>query len=196
MKVLEHALSSPLDRGPYEDLATWLTHFRACPFAEPIDRAIWGGFHADRLGYAFTAGYSAALSRLFAYEGLACLAATEVRGTHPRAIATQLEDSTVRGEKTFVTLGTIATEMFVVASRGFAPDGKNRLSIVRVHAKSPGVNVTPREPLAFAPEVPHAIVTFENAAADVLPGDGYTQYLKPFRTIEDIHVLAATLGYL
>jgi hypothetical protein len=29
-----------------------------------------------------------------------------------------------------------------------------------------------------------------------LPGDGYLNYLKPFRTIEDIGVLGATVGYL
>jgi acyl-CoA dehydrogenase len=32
--------------------------------------------------------------------------------------------------------------------------------------------------------------------ADVFAGDGYDLYLKPFRTIEDTHVLAATVGYL
>lgn len=32
--------------------------------------------------------------------------------------------------------------------------------------------------------------------ARILPGDGYLDYLKPFRTIEDIHVLAATFGWL
>jgi hypothetical protein len=30
----------------------------------------------------------------------------------------------------------------------------------------------------------------------VLPGDGYDDYLKPFRTVEDLHVYAALVGYL
>jgi hypothetical protein len=30
----------------------------------------------------------------------------------------------------------------------------------------------------------------------ILPGDGYDEYTKPFRTIEDLHVQAALLGYL
>ena len=29
-----------------------------------------------------------------------------------------------------------------------------------------------------------------------MPGDGYLGYVKPFRTIEDVHVLGATLGYV
>lgn len=39
-------------------------------------------------------------------------------------------------------------------------------------------------------------MTLEDVAGEVLPGDGYADYLKPFRTIEDIHVHAALVGYL
>ena len=51
----------------------------------------------------------------------------------------------------------------------------------------------------FVPEVPHAQLRFENLRireSDILPGDGYDQYVKPFRTVEDIHVQAAVLSYL
>jgi hypothetical protein len=30
---------------------------------------------------------------------------------------------------------------------------------------------------------------------DLLPGDGYDDFLKPFRTIEDVHVIAAVVGW-
>lgn len=33
-------------------------------------------------------------------------------------------------------------------------------------------------------------------ADHILPGDGYTRYVKPFRTIEDMHVFGAVIGYL
>ena len=51
----------------------------------------------------------------------------------------------------------------------------------------------------FVPEVPHAQLQFTDLKIDdaaVLPGDGYEQFVKPFRTIEDIHVQAAVLSYL
>jgi hypothetical protein len=32
-------------------------------------------------------------------------------------------------------------------------------------------------------------------AAERLPGDGYLRYLKPFRTVEDIHIVGAAIGY-
>jgi hypothetical protein len=51
----------------------------------------------------------------------------------------------------------------------------------------------------FIPEIPHAIVRFDRVLVSperVLTGDGYDDYLKPFRTVEDIHVHLAGLGYL
>src|SRR5262249_47048298 len=32
--------------------------------------------------------------------------------------------------------------------------------------------------------------------ADILPGDGFERYVRPFRTIEDIHVQAAVYAYV
>ena len=51
----------------------------------------------------------------------------------------------------------------------------------------------------FVPEVPHARLQFEDLKvreSELLPGDGYADYVKPFRTVEDIHVQAAVLAYL
>jgi hypothetical protein len=51
----------------------------------------------------------------------------------------------------------------------------------------------------FVPEVPHAELRFEQvviAEEAILPGDGYTEYVKAFRTVEDLHVNASVLGYL
>jgi hypothetical protein len=52
---------------------------------------------------------------------------------------------------------------------------------------------------AFVPEVPHARVVLSAVPVDtsaLLPGDGYADYVKPFRTLEDIHVTLAVLAYL
>jgi hypothetical protein len=60
------------------------------------------------------------------------------------------------------------------------------------------VTVRDRAPAPVAPEIPHAEVTFDAVAiepSDVLPGDGYAAYLKPFRTVEDAHVMAAIVAY-
>jgi hypothetical protein len=48
----------------------------------------------------------------------------------------------------------------------------------------------------FAPEIPHAELELARVEVrELLPGDGYDEYLKPFRTIEDCAVHAALLAY-
>lgn len=181
---------------------------RAAMFTAPLDRAVAGGFLADRLGYAFAAGYAAALNALtrggVPEDRWVAFCATEDEGAHPRAIRTSLAEApggqlVLRGKKRWATLAPGATELLVVASIGLDDASKNRLRVVRVSASAPGVSIIAQPPPPFAPEIPHAEVELEGAevaAGDVLPGDGYADYLKPFRTIEDIHVHAALLGYL
>jgi hypothetical protein len=208
VNVFGYLVGAPISRGPHQDLASWLKRLDACPFKGHIERAMWAGFHADRLGYAFAGGYAAALGRLLANvnvtpRGATCLAATESGGAHPMSIKTRLDKSggelVLNGEKTFATLAPQATDILVIATRGLGSDGKNRLRMVRVAKGARGMTMSLRKETPFAPEIPHAILTFENvvvADSDVLPGDGYDVYLKPFRTIEDIHVLASVVGYL
>ena len=208
MDILTHLLAAPLSRGPHADLAAWTDRLARCPFPAPIERALWSGVHADRIAYAFVGGYAGALARLLASSprplpARLSLCATEAGGAHPRQIATRLDKEAGRlvlvGEKTFATLATIAEELLVVASRGVEGDGRNRLRLVRVRPDAKGVEIVEKPPLPFAPELPHAVVRLRGVIiddADVLPGDGYDDYLKPFRTLEDTHVLASTVGYL
>ena len=103
------------------------------------------------------------------------------------------------GTKTFVTLGSSADELLVVAGEGQDAQGRNRLRLVRLNARRAGVSLTALPPPPFVPEVPHAELRLEGVAVepeDVLPGDGYVRFLKPFRTVEDCHVFAAVLGWL
>lgn len=212
MNVFSYLLGAPLKRGSStgeETLARFSSRLAQCPFSGNVERALWGGFHADRLGFAFAAGYGAAVRRLFEHgevappSGAVCLAATETGGAHPRAIATRLDKEggalVLRGEKTFATLASVADELLVVASRGVGPEGRNRLRVVRVPRGARGLVIEDRPRTAFAPEIPHAVVRLTDVVVDeraVLPGDGYEKWLKPFRTIEDTHVLASTVGYL
>jgi alkylation response protein AidB-like acyl-CoA dehydrogenase len=154
---------------------------------------------------AFAGGYQAALRALVPSlpEGaLTAFCATETGGNHPRAIETRLSPAgagfTLGGAKRWSTMGPLADVLLVVASAGIEESGRNRLCVVRVEAAARGVSIATMPPTRFVPEVPHAVIDFQSVAVEagaVLPGDGYARYLKPFRTIEDIHVHAATMGY-
>jgi hypothetical protein len=148
----------------------------------------------DRLGHAFREGYAAALRALVPGLGeleVVALCATEEAGAHPRAIQTRWDGARVTGRKLFVTMGTRADRLLVVAR-----NDEGNLQVVSVDARAPGVTLMPMPPTPFVPEIPHAEVRLEAAPGVALPGDGYKDFLKPFRTIEDIHVFAATVGYL
>ncbi len=172
----------------------------------PFELACLGGFHADRLGFAFVAGYEAALFALVPELDRTrpvALCATEAGGGHPRAIRTRIEPAAdgfrLFGEKTFVTLGDRASTLLVVATSGVGSEGKARLVVARVEASSAGLTLSTLPPLPFCPEVGHAKIALEDVwvrAEDVLAGDGYDRYLKPFRTVEDVHVHAAVLAHV
>ena len=193
--------------APVAELAGWWPHYATAVqgLVLPIERAVAAGFAADRLGYAFAAGYTEALQQLLPALGVtrAALCATEAGGVHPRAIQTRLEsaDGTLRlsGDKTFVTLGTQAATLLIVASEGQDAQGRNRLVLCRIPADRPGVTLEPLPPTPFAPEIPHAALHLRAVLVrpdERLPGDAYERYLKPFRSVEDLHVHAAFLGWL
>jgi acyl-CoA dehydrogenase len=176
-------------------------------FSLPIDRAVAGGFLADRVGYAFAAGYEAALRRLVPDlpDGpIVSLCISEKEGAHPRAIRTRLIKNpsgafTLTGEKSFITAALEAERLLVAASTGTDDEGKNRIRMALVERNREGVTVTPMPGLPFVPEISHGIVSFTEVPvtdSDILPGDGYADYIKPFRTIEDVHVIGAVMGYL
>ncbi len=170
-----------------------------------VDRALLLAVFSDRLAWAFASGYACAVEHLVPTVGgrPAALCASEEGGAHPRAIKARLEKSGGRwllnGTKTFVTLGTHAADLLVVASKGVDEDGRNRLKLVRVPADAEGISVEALPQMPFVPELPHARVIFSDVRVrkkDRLKGDGYTRYLKPFRTVEDVYVHAALLAWL
>lgn len=175
-------------------------------FTRPIDRAIASAAFADRVGYAFAVGYEAAVAALVPTLGpsqVASFCVTEAGGGHPRAIATRVEhagsDVVLTGEKRWSTMAPLSDVLVVVAKEGMDEQGRPRLKAVWVPRNSPGLSIREMPSPPFVPEVPHAELTLESvriSAEFVLPGDGFVDYSKAFRTVEDVHVNAAVLAYL
>jgi alkylation response protein AidB-like acyl-CoA dehydrogenase len=173
---------------------------------DTVALAALAGFGARGVGWAFAGGYQAALTRLDPSTTvggrLAALCATEEGGGHPRDIRTSLARQgdvwTLSGQKKFVTLGADADVLLVVASAGQDMGGRNHLRVARVPAGRRGVSLHAGRPLPFTPEIGHAAVTLDSVELsenELLAGDGYDTVVKPFRTIEDVHVMAALLGW-
>jgi hypothetical protein len=187
---------------PGESLGALAATLATLSDVDSLERAAIGGARSDRVGHAFAAGYLAATSRL-SPGGRACLAATEGGSARPRDMKTTLRSTgggwSLDGEKSFVTLADLCDAVVVVARTDRPGDARPSLRAVRVPLDRPGITRTPKPPTPFAPEIPHAALRFDAvdvADEEILEGDGYADVLKPFRTIEDLHVAAAMLGHL
>jgi alkylation response protein AidB-like acyl-CoA dehydrogenase len=208
MRSLRALLQKAPDPASIPSREAWWERHRAAvrEAARPIDQAVLGGFAADRVGYAFASGYQAALRALvpdLPADRLASICVTERGGGHPRAIETRLEPVgegryRITGHKRWATLGDMSGVLLVVASAGADAEGKNRLRVARVEASRPGVTLRPMAQPPFAPEIAHDEIDLQGvevSEGDLLPGDGFDRYVRPFRTVEDLHVQAAVYAY-
>lgn len=208
MDAIAEALQAPQRSQACGTVAEWWPRWLALAARHrgSIERAIAGGAEADRLGWAFAAGYQAALRALLPSlpdDVLAALCVTESEGNHPKAIRTVLAPEgggfSVSGEKRWTTLGPDGGLFVVIAREAGSADDRPSLKAVLLRSGTPGLAVLPMPAARFVPEVPHARIRLENVHVGpgaVLPGDAYERIVKPFRTVEDIHVHAATLAYL
>jgi hypothetical protein len=199
-------LTTPADATPISTLAgAWEAYqSKRNTGASPFSSAVLVASRVDRLGFAFAVGYPAALQHMVDRLVLpSALCVTEASGNSPRSIESTLEKKgdgyELRGTKTFVTFGNLAKTLLVVAKVGDKSDGRPDLAVVRIPSDRDGVFLQELPKTPFVPEVPHTSVRFDGVevrADERLPGDGYLEYVKPFRTIEDIHVIGSALAYI
>lgn len=205
--LLSHLLRSdpaPLDTA----LSSWWS--AAAPirerFDDTVERALALGLVAPSVGAAFVGGYRSALHRMVPWLGRhtrAALCASELRGAHPKHIETRVvalrDGLRLNGTKRYVTGARDADQLLVLAVTSVDADGRNLFSIIKVAPDAPGVTFEEMPATPFVPDVSHASVTFTKvhvAPEDKLYGDGWTEFVKPFRTVEDLHVQAAVTGLL
>jgi hypothetical protein len=136
-------------------------------------------------------------------DRLASLCVTERGGGHPRAIEARLTPAPggyrLTGRKRWATLSGGDGVLLVTASEGADPQGRPRLRVARVDGAAAGVTLHPMPETPFTPEIGHGevelcdVMVTEDA---LLPGDGFARYVRPFRTVEDVHVQAAIYAYV
>lgn len=207
---IDICLRAPTAVPARASVAEWWPRWRdgAAQAATPAAQAVLGGFDADRVGWAFASGYQAALRALLpelSPQSVVAFCVTEESGNRPRDIRTRIQTRAdgslaIDGAKRWTTLGPGSNELLIVgALPQDGADGRPQLKVARVTAGTPGLQILPMPETRFVPEVPHARVQLDNVrvpADALLPGDGYERYVKPFRSIEDIHVTLAVLSYL
>ncbi|HMF33106.1 MAG TPA: acyl-CoA dehydrogenase family protein [Candidatus Lokiarchaeia archaeon] len=208
--LLSPSESLPCGRTTTEVFADWWSLYRTIAAQwSPFDRAVIGGFLTDKLAFAFAGGYQSALQCLvpaLSHDNIASLAVSEEGGAHPRAIQAIIspdpdDPATFRisGHKKWITCAAEAQLLLVAVSAGVGADGRNKIRIAWVPSTAEGVSINVMQSVGIVPEISHGEIDLDNVAVAqdaLMPGDGYTQYIRPFRTVEDIYVGGGIWGYL
>ncbi|VVP74346.1 hypothetical protein PS918_01680 [Pseudomonas fluorescens] len=163
----------------------------------PFELAVAGGRLMATPGLAFLVGYQAALRMLWpsAPSSLGAMCATEQRRLRPADMQTRLNGLRLSGQKDFVTAGD-AADWLLIAARSEQPGENPRLSLAVVYPGEPGVRVEKLPAIPLMPDISHGRLFLDNALCELLAGDGWDAYVKPFRTLEDIYVLSAMTAWL
>ncbi|UVE18667.1 acyl-CoA dehydrogenase family protein [Pseudomonas sp. LS44] len=167
-------------------------HERLGETASPFELAVLGGRLAASPGLAFLAGYQGALRALWpsAPATLGALCVTENKSVRPADLQTRLDGLSLNGRKDFVTAAD-AADWLLVAARDEIPGNAPRVALVVVYRDTPGVRVETLPALPLMPDISHGRLHLDGAHCERLAGDGWDDYTKPFRTLEDVHVMAA-----
>ncbi len=187
------------------DFGAWRAGLRVD--GDPFAAAVRFGLTAGQLAFAFAGGYQAALRRLLptlSPTAFGALLLSEGRRQRPDELQTTLVplgDGRYRldGEKSYVTGATAADPLLVVARNGVAPDGRVLSALLVLPPDLPGIRQEAGRDLGFLAALPHGRARFEAvevASSMIAPGDGWTAYARPFRTLEDVHVQAAVAAHV
>ena len=191
-------LLSPQARLPVAGLEEWYASLlERIGHPAPLQLALLGGRLAATPGLAFLAGYQGALRALWpaAPWTLGALCVTENRSTRPADMTTRIDALTLDGRKDFVTAAE-AADWLLVAAREEAGGAPVQLALGVVRNGAPGVQIETLPALPLMPDVSHGRLHLQGAQCERLAGDGWDDYVKPFRTLEDTHVLAALTAWL
>jgi len=199
-------LSHSNQRSHHHSISKWFSSFISATkhHASTLEQAALGGRLSKNMGFTFAAGYQSAIQSLFQPKKhqLTSLCISEQQGNHPRAIQSALTKHGqiwhLDGSKSFITGASEAKHLYVAATTGFSDNGKPIIKMLSLKAKQKGIQIKTMPKLSFVPEISHGTANFEQVELEtqqILEGDGYSNFVKPFRTQEDLHVLAAVIGF-
>ncbi len=194
-QLLQLAQDRPLNS--YSSTKGWSkAYYQLVKDMSPFERAIFGGFTCQQFSFAFMAGYQAALEHMFptvAPNNLKALCVSEEKGGHPKAIQTTLINNQLNGLKTYITAGSEVEHLLVLCKTDEIVDSRPLLKMVHLPKSTDKMDLTDFE-LSFMKEVKHGKLSLKDtpiSERQILDGDGFSAYTKPFRTLEDICVSAA-----
>ena len=132
--------------------------------------------------------------------------ASEMGGNRPSAIETTVQHDAsgglvLNGRKRWATLGPMASHLVVIASERQDSE-RNHLRAAVIPTDRSGVFIEEMTIPGSMPNslrLPHSLINLDGVAVDqneLMVGDGYSAFMKPYRTIEDAFGVAAQAASL
>ena len=169
---------------------------------QSIQAVLTLGLRCSNLSQAFALAYRCALQSLLPQlnqSQWAAMCVTESQGNHPRNIQTHInQDGNVSGEKSFVSMAGLAQQLLVIVKAQDEQKDHARpvLKAVLIDSQQTGVSVMQMPAMKMLADIPHGTLTLDNATCEILTGDGYSDYSKVFRVLEDAHILMAASSFI
>lgn len=202
LPIIKEAASSHVTTC--SSMQDWFAHHKAYTkdIGDSLARAMIGGAYFRQVSFAFASAYQSALENMFDLDQsvMGALCHNEKGVKKPREMQTRIYEA--RGElqldakKGFVSGGIDAQTLFVSAVDQ-RPSGDGKIVLLQLNNTNNALKLEALSPLPFVPELSHAKFLYEGLSIKqdcILEGDGYSDYIKPFRTEEDLHILAALCG--
>ncbi|NVK37044.1 MAG: hypothetical protein HWE18_03885 [Gammaproteobacteria bacterium] len=190
MQTIEDALQEPL----FSNIEELGVHLLRNNQALDLNTAVELGLRCANLSQAFALAYRCALQTLLPSldkTHWAAMCVTESQGNHPKQLQTYLDDNQqVFGHKSFVTMAGLAEQLILIVKQGDNPE-RPELKAMKVLTQQANVKVTKMPAMKMLQDVPHGTIELSGAVGEILEGDGHADFSKPFRTLEDAHVLVA-----
>ena len=192
--MLIQQLQEQLKQACFEDFDAFSNAVLQHDKQDSLQTVLACGLRCSNLSQAFALAYRCALQALvpaLKQDQWASMCVTEREGNHPKQIKTQLnKQGCVSGEKSFVTMAGLSEQLLVICKQG-EQGGQPILKAVLVNADQPGVTVTLMPAMNMLSEIPHGVLSLDDAQGEVLNGDGHSDYSRVFRVLEDTHILLA-----
>lgn len=197
MNQISHIIDSGLQLKEFESFDEFEAHVLTENKAESLKTALALSLRVTSIGQAFALGYRCALQCLLPslkQDTWAALCVTERTGSSPKQLKTKVDkQGYITGEKSFVSMADKAEQLIVIAITG-EPLARPNVKAVLISNKMAGVAIDTIPNMGMMPELEHGTLSLTNVKGNILEGDGYGEINKPFRGIEDAHLLMAFTG--
>lgn len=201
MKLITDIIERSLAHKAFSDFSDLEKAVLSTNKVQSLFVALELALRAKTIGQAFSIGYRCALQSLLPdleqnHWGAFCV--TEKTGVHPKKLTTTVSKAGVlNGHKSFVSMADVAKELIVIARTEDSLNAERPvLKAVRVTLPHSGAEITMMPNMGMMPEVSHGVVELNNVQGQLLAGDGYMDFNKRFRSIEDAHLLMAFTGLI